>query len=143
MQGMVRGLAVSALALVVPRRLRGSAVTDAARRPHPVTRGRRLLAMLCDWLGTVLVAEGLLTQEQAAGLLGMSQPGLNAVLRGKSHLSAVGRRFVQHLIADCSAAGVAPQTVAEWRKALNRLAEAMEQELPTEYIDNSYLDNSM
>ncbi|WP_454130851.1 VanZ family protein [Microbacterium lacticum] len=46
----------SALALVVPRRLRGSAVTDAARRPHPVTRGRRLLAMLCDWLGTVLVA---------------------------------------------------------------------------------------
>ena len=46
----------SALALVVPRRLRGSAVTDAARRPHLVTRGRRLLAMLCDWLGTVLVA---------------------------------------------------------------------------------------
>lgn len=93
--------------------------------------------LLQEWMSL----SGLLTQKQAAGLLGMSQPGLNAVINGKSRLSAVGRRFVQHLIADCSAVGTAPETVAEWKKALNRLAEAMEQELPTEYLDNSYMDN--
>ncbi|MBN9176784.1 MAG: VanZ family protein [Microbacterium sp.] len=46
----------SVLALVVPRRLRGSEVMDAAALPHPVTRGRRLLAMVCDGLGTLLVS---------------------------------------------------------------------------------------
>ncbi|GAA3027900.1 VanZ family protein [Microbacterium dextranolyticum] len=46
----------SLLALIVPRRLRGSASVDAAGRPRPVTRGRRLLAMVCDALGGFLVA---------------------------------------------------------------------------------------
>ena len=45
----------SVLALVVPRRLRGSALPDASVTPHPVTRGRRLLAMVCDGLGAALV----------------------------------------------------------------------------------------
>ena len=45
----------SLLALVVPRRLRGSETVDAAALPHPVTRGRRLLAMVCDGLGSLLV----------------------------------------------------------------------------------------
>lgn len=46
----------SLLALVVPRRLRGAAVTDAVGRPRPVTRARRLLAMVCDLLGSGLVS---------------------------------------------------------------------------------------
>lgn len=45
----------SLLAFVVPRRFRGAAVTEAAGRPRPVTRGRRLLAMTCDLLGAWLV----------------------------------------------------------------------------------------
>lgn len=48
----------SLLALVVPRRWRGSRLGDAGARPHPVTRGRRLLAMFCDLLGTGLVGYG-------------------------------------------------------------------------------------
>jgi len=48
----------SLLALIVPRRWRGSRTTDAGGRPHPVTRGRRLLAMFCDLLGVVLVGYG-------------------------------------------------------------------------------------
>ncbi|PZU47006.1 MAG: hypothetical protein DI566_06760 [Microbacterium sp.] len=45
----------SLLALVVPRRFRSAEVPDTAGRPHPVTRGRRLLAMLCDLLAAALV----------------------------------------------------------------------------------------
>lgn len=45
----------SLLAFAVPRRFRSAEVPDAAGRAHPVTRGRRLLAMLCDLLGTALV----------------------------------------------------------------------------------------
>lgn len=40
----------SVLALLVPRRHWGRAVSDAGARPHPVTRARRLLGMLCDVL---------------------------------------------------------------------------------------------
>lgn len=45
----------SLLALIVPSRLRSGAHPDAGDAPHPVTRPRRLLAMLCDWLGAGLV----------------------------------------------------------------------------------------
>lgn len=45
----------SLLALVVPRRMRGLAVVDGAARARPVTRRRRLLGMVCDVLGSVLV----------------------------------------------------------------------------------------
>jgi glycopeptide antibiotics resistance protein len=45
----------SLLALVVPRRLRGSAKLQDAELPRPVTRGRRAVAMLCDLLGAVIV----------------------------------------------------------------------------------------
>lgn len=44
----------SLLALIVPRRARGSARRDDAGEPRPVTRGRRLLAMVCDGLGVAL-----------------------------------------------------------------------------------------
>ncbi|WP_336631952.1 MULTISPECIES: VanZ family protein [unclassified Microbacterium] len=46
----------SVVALLVPRRLRGSAVSDAADRPRPVTRGRRVLAIVCDALAAFLVS---------------------------------------------------------------------------------------
>ena len=45
----------SLFALAVPRRLRGSQMTDAAAQPHPVTRARRLLAVLCAVLAVWLV----------------------------------------------------------------------------------------
>ena len=44
--------------------------------------------------------DGGLTQSQAAERLGMSQPGVYAVLSGKSNLSGIGRKFIEHLIAD-------------------------------------------
>lgn len=48
----------SLLAVIVPRRWRGRPIADAGARSHPVTRPRRLLAMFCDLLGSVLVAYG-------------------------------------------------------------------------------------
>lgn len=45
-----------ALALVVPRSLRGSQARDDADLPRPVTRGRRALAMLCDGLSSFFVS---------------------------------------------------------------------------------------
>lgn len=45
----------SLLALLVPRRLWGSGTEVDPGRPRPVTKPRRLLAMVCDWLGFVLV----------------------------------------------------------------------------------------
>lgn len=45
--------------LVVPRRLRGLDVSVDARLPHPVTRGRRALAMLCDGLGYTFLAAAI------------------------------------------------------------------------------------
>lgn len=49
----------SGLALIVPRRHRGMARVVGAGRPRPVTRGRRGLAMVCDWLGFTVVATGV------------------------------------------------------------------------------------
>lgn len=45
----------SVAGFVVPRRHRGSRALDDADEPRPVTRGRRLLAMLCDVVGATLV----------------------------------------------------------------------------------------
>jgi hypothetical protein len=44
------------LSLVVPRRHRGFARSEDAGDPDPVTRARRLLAMLCDVLGAGVVS---------------------------------------------------------------------------------------
>lgn len=49
----------SLLALAVPRRHRGSARSLDADLPRPVTRPRRLLAMVCDALGAWLVSLAL------------------------------------------------------------------------------------
>lgn len=45
----------SLIALIVPTRLRGLEKTADAGAPRPVTRGRRLLAVLCDLLGASIV----------------------------------------------------------------------------------------
>lgn len=45
----------SLVAFVVPRRHRGFSAVADPDAPRPVTRGRRFVAMLCDWLGATLV----------------------------------------------------------------------------------------
>lgn len=45
----------SVAGLVVPRRHRGVAESAGADDPRPVTKPRRLLAMLTDWMGAVLL----------------------------------------------------------------------------------------
>ncbi|GAA5034451.1 VanZ family protein [Microbacterium fluvii] len=51
------GAAVGAvLSLLVPRRHRGFARTADADDPDPVTKPRRLLAMVCDYLGATVVS---------------------------------------------------------------------------------------
>lgn len=54
----------SVIALLVPRSLRGNERSSDSDRPRPVTRGRRVLAMLCDWLGIsfTTVAVGVVIQ---------------------------------------------------------------------------------
>ncbi len=46
------------LALVVPRSLRGAEARPDADLPRPVTRGRRALVMLCDFLGYGFLSMG-------------------------------------------------------------------------------------
>lgn len=54
----------SILSLVVPKSLRGSKPSADADDPRPVTRGRRIVAVLCDVLffGTISLFAGLATQ---------------------------------------------------------------------------------
>ncbi|WP_022917433.1 VanZ family protein [Ruania albidiflava] len=49
----------SGLALIVPRRHRGMARVVGADQPRPVTRSRRGLAMVCDWLGFTVTVAGV------------------------------------------------------------------------------------
>lgn len=51
-------VAGSLLALFVPAHLRGTAPSADAGRPRPVTRGRRLLAVVCDLLGIGILSGG-------------------------------------------------------------------------------------
>jgi hypothetical protein len=80
----------SLLALVVPQRLRGSPRLPGADLPQPVTRGRRLLGMLCDVLAAwvlglavavavqlllyLLGADAAVRDGAAAGLVGAVVP---------------------------------------------------------------------
>lgn len=54
----------SILSLVVPRRHRGMAQAPDADQPRPVTRGRRIIAMLCDVLGITLAVSMVGTATQ-------------------------------------------------------------------------------
>jgi len=80
--------------------------------------------------------DGGLTQEQAAKLLGMTQPGINNVLTGRGKLSRVGRAFVRHLLQDAASRPV-PEA-AEWAQTLRRLASEMET-LPSAYTSDEYV----
>ena len=80
----------SLLALAVPRRYRGSPRLPDADQPQPVTRGRRLLGMLCDglaaWVLTLTVvvavqlvlyllgADAAVRDGSAANLIGSAVP---------------------------------------------------------------------
>ena len=65
------------------------------------------MELLAAWME----AAGGLTQAQAAEILGMSQPGVHAVLSGKSRLSKVGRQFVRHLLSEVG--GESPTETSE------------------------------
>lgn len=52
--------------------------------------------------------DGGLTQGQTARLLGMSQPGVNRVLSGKSNLSSTGRAFVLYLLQEVKVNAATP-----------------------------------
>ena len=81
--------------------------------------------------------DGGLTQEQAAKLLGMTQPGILNVLSGRSRLSRVGRAFAQYLLRDAAPPRPTPAT-AEWAQTLRRLADEMET-LPSAYTSDEYV----
>ncbi|MGX6508470.1 VanZ family protein [Rhodococcus sp. SJ-2] len=61
----VGAIAGSMVALLVPRRLRGAAENDAPGLPRPVTKPRRLLAMVCDLVGYLVVTAVMGTAVQA------------------------------------------------------------------------------
>ena len=96
-----------------------------------------------DLLQTLIeLHDGGLTQAQAADLLGMSQPGINNVLAGKSRLSRTGRAFVEHLLRDGERLAAMPPlpNAAEWARELYRIAreiEAVEQLLP-KHVSDAY-----
>ncbi len=54
----------SIAALVIPPSHRGLGKPTDADSPRPVTRGRRLLAMLCDWLAFTLISGGIIIAAQ-------------------------------------------------------------------------------
>lgn len=62
MSNTLGALIGAVLAYVVPAHVRSTAVRPEAAQPRPVTRGRRLLAMVCDaagfWLVSVTVSVG-------------------------------------------------------------------------------------
>ena len=55
--------------------------------------------------------DGGLTQAQAAERLGLTQSGVNQVLKEKCNLSEVGRKFIAHLISDLDAPTPEPQAI--------------------------------
>ncbi|WP_431795953.1 VanZ family protein [Microbacterium enclense] len=65
----------SLVAFVVPRKHRGAAKSPDAEIPRPVTRGRRVLGILCDVLGIGLLSSGVAVALQAVLILLFDDPG--------------------------------------------------------------------
>ncbi|MFS0792529.1 VanZ family protein [Microbacterium sp. 1P10AE] len=65
----------SLVAFAVPREYRGADKTPDADLPRPVTRGRRLLGILCDVLGVGLLQSGVAVVLQAVLVLLFEDPG--------------------------------------------------------------------
>ncbi|MEV5070413.1 VanZ family protein [Microbacterium sp. LMI12-1-1.1] len=76
----------SLLALAVPRRLRGSPRLPDAGEPQPVTRGRRLLGMVCDGLAAWLLSLSVVVVVQ----LTLYLLGAEAAVQDGSAASLVG-----------------------------------------------------
>ena len=76
----------SLLALAVPRRHRGSPRLPDADQPQPVTRGRRLLGMLCDGLAAWVLSLSVVVAVQ----LLLDLLGADAAVRDGSAASLVG-----------------------------------------------------
>ena len=76
----------SLLALAVPRRLRGSPRLPDADEPRPVTRGRRLLGMVCDALAALLLSLAVIVVVQVSLYL----LGAGAAVQDGSAASFVG-----------------------------------------------------
>ncbi|MDQ7876797.1 VanZ family protein [Microbacterium sp. QXD-8] len=76
----------SLLALAVPRRLRGSPRLPDADEPQPVTRGRRLLGMVCDGLAAWLLSLSVVVVVQ----LTLYLLGAEAAVQDGSAASLVG-----------------------------------------------------
>ena len=102
------------------------------------------MELLAAWME----AAGGLTQAQAAEMLGMSQPGVHAVLSGKSRLSKVGRQFVRHLLSEIHGAPPA-EIPAAWPETLRQVASEMSAQIeaqrmaraatPAHYTDDEYI----
>lgn len=78
--------------------------------------------------------DGGLTQAQAAERLGLTQSGVNQVLKGKCNLSEVGRKFIAHLISDLDAPTPEPQ-VERKRDTINAYSR---QGMDTAYPSGEY-----
>lgn len=65
----------SLVAFVVPRKHRGLEKTPDADVPRPVTRGRRMLGILCDVLGVGLLQSGVAVTLQAVLVVLFEDPG--------------------------------------------------------------------
>lgn len=65
----------SLVAFIVPKRYRGTDRSPDADDPRPVTRGRRVLGILCDVLGIGLLSSGVAVALQAVLILLFDDPG--------------------------------------------------------------------
>lgn len=101
----------------------------------PDTDDRELLRQL------MAAHDGGLTQAELAALLGMTQPGINNVMTGKSQLSRVGRAFALYLLREDERRSALP--IADWAAAIRQIADEIEAaELPPEYrLDNYLMDD--
>ncbi|WP_022878703.1 VanZ family protein [Microbacterium sp. B19] len=75
----------SLVAFAVPKKYRGAEKTPDADLPRPVTRGRRVLGILCDVLGVGLLQSGVAVALQAVLVVLFEDPGRTGPLS-----SAVG-----------------------------------------------------
>ena len=65
----------SLVAFAVPKKYRGAEKTPDADLPRPVTRGRRVLGILCDVLGVGLLQSGVAVALQAVLVVLFEDPG--------------------------------------------------------------------
>lgn len=121
----------SLLSLLLPRRLRSGPAETDPEEPRPVTKGRRLLAMLCDLVGyslfVLLVGVGvqLVRQQQGLDLLGPQASiisGLAGVLLWTLLVLATGRTLGDLVVRLRFRGGPQPVAVARVLRLLGGIA---------------------